>query len=875
MNADGSAGSAVKSALLALRTTQARLERLEAARSEPIAIVGIGCRLPGSVDGPDAFWRLLIEGRDGIVAVPPDRWDRDAYFDPDPDAPGRMYVRSGGFLDAIDGFDAGFFGIAPREAASLDPQHKLVLEVAWEALEHAGIPPTALRQTETGVFLGICTFDHALQLGRHEERIDSYFGSGNSLNVAAGRLAYLLGLTGPCMAVDTACSSALVAVHLACQSLRLGECTTALAAGVNVILSPAFSINFCKARMLAADGRCKTFDAAADGYGRGEGCGVVVLRTLSAAQAAGDRILALIRSSAVNQDGPSGGLSIPSGPAQQAVIRRALAAARVPPETIDYLEAHGTGTPLGDPIELEAAAAVLGEGRARGEKLLVGSVKTNIGHLEAAAGIAGLIKAALCLERAALPPHRNLAVRNPHIPWDELPIEVPTAPIAWPEHAHPRRAAVSSFGYSGTNAHAVLEQAPIAATAPGLVPGPQVLALSARTEAALRELREKYLAMLRTAPATAWADIAWTSTAGRTHFPHRCAVVADSCATAAEGLATAEIVPPLGVAARQTLEVGLIFAADPSAQVVPEECDPTVRSWLDTARALGAAAEAMPLVAGVATQHVLGQRLATWLRTKLAFGGDGWGAYAAGSCAGNPKPAEVIEALLRDWRLPEPRTHAAASLTCSILAGPGDRPVNLEPNRRWVRLDAATSMPALLASLYRCGVEIDWRSVHAGNGHRVATLPTYPFQRQRAHLAATPLASTGSETLAGRLRPLPELAQQPGSNFWNLALSGRDPSYLADHRVQGAVVLPGASFVELALAAAEQALGAGRYALHDLAFHRLLVLPPDRETTLQISLARDADGALFRVHGRGPDDTGWTLHASARVRRAVCGPGRA
>jgi acyl transferase domain-containing protein len=330
---------------------------------------------------------LLREGVDAITEVPPDRWDLDAYYDPDPDAPGKMYARHGGFLADLAAFDADFFGVAPREAMKMDPQHRLFLEVAWEALEHAGLPPDRLEGSPTGVFLGITGTDYLRRLdGRGAEEIDAYHMTGGCLNFAAGRLAYLLGLQGPALAVDTACSSSLVAVHLACQSLRAGECRAALAGGVNAILAPQMTITLCKARMLAPDGRCKTFDARANGYVRGEGCGVVVLKRLADALTDGDRVLALIRGSAVNQDGRSSGLTVPNKLAQEAVIIAALAAAGVQPAEIGYVEAHGTGTSLGDPIEVRALAAVLGRDRAADRPFLLGSAKTNLGHLESAAG---------------------------------------------------------------------------------------------------------------------------------------------------------------------------------------------------------------------------------------------------------------------------------------------------------------------------------------------------------------------------------------------------------------------------------------------------------------------------------------------------------
>ncbi|HXA49459.1 MAG TPA: polyketide synthase, partial [Candidatus Acidoferrum sp.] len=412
MSPAGKEKPALLRALLAIEDLEARLRESQRSAREPIAIVGLACRYPGA-DSADAFWQNLRAGVDAVSEIPADRWDIDAYYDPDPDAPGKMYSRRGGFVPNLDRFDARFFGIAPREAVSLDPQQRLLLEVAWEALEDAAIPPRQLAGTSTGVFVGITGSDFSSLSARMADirLIDPYSGTGSAVCVAPGRLSYILGLHGPSLAVDTACSSSLVAVHLACQSLRSGESRTALAGGVNAILAPEGSIYFCKIRALSPDGRCKTFDGAADGYVRGEGCGVIVLKRLSDAVADNDRILAVIRGSAMNHDGPSGGLTIPSGPAQEAVIRAALANAGVQSAEVGYVEAHGTGTPLGDPIELHALGAVY-------PACAVGSVKTNIGHLEAGAGMAGLIKVVLSLRHRQIPPHLHFTYPNPLVSWD-------------------------------------------------------------------------------------------------------------------------------------------------------------------------------------------------------------------------------------------------------------------------------------------------------------------------------------------------------------------------------------------------------------------------------------------------------------------------
>jgi acyl transferase domain-containing protein/acyl carrier protein/protein-L-isoaspartate O-methyltransferase len=503
-----------------------------------IAVVGIGCRLPGGVYGPDDFWTLLQEGRDAVSEVPPDRWPLDRYYDPNPDAPHRMSTRFGGFLDDIRGFDADFFGISPREAASMDPQQRLFLEVAWEALEHAGINPDQLRGTDTGVFAGVCNTDYYQRLSRaRTSSQDAYVATGNAASVVSGRVAYVLNLQGPAVSIDTACSSSLVAVHQACQSLRLHETRLALAGGVNVICAPTTTMLLSKAHMMAPDGRCKTFDRRADGFVRAEGCAIVVLKRLTDAVADGDRILALIRGSATNQDGRSSGLTAPNGPSQEAVIRSALAAAGVAPHEVGYVEAHGTGTALGDPIEVRALSAVLASHRDDRRPLTIGSVKTNIGHLESAAGVAGLIKAVMVLSKRVIPAHLHLQERNPHIDWS-APLVIPRESMPWPEVFERRIAGVSSFGFSGTNAHVVLEAAPdledVAAEAPT---GPRLLVLSARSDASLGELTRRFDAMLSHTPPEMVDDVCRTANEGRAQLPYRLAVTGTTVEQLRERLA--------------------------------------------------------------------------------------------------------------------------------------------------------------------------------------------------------------------------------------------------------------------------------------------------------------------------------------------------
>ncbi|WP_205877192.1 type I polyketide synthase [Mycobacterium camsae] len=453
----------ITEALRKIDDLTARLEIAEAANNEPIAVVGIGCRFPGGVTNPDEFWELLREGRNGIIRVPEQRWDADAFYTDDHTVPGTICSRDGGFLTGWqpEEFDAEFFAISPREAAAMDPQQRLLLEVAWEALENSGVAPHTIRGTQTSVFVGVTAYDYMVSLAGQlrPEDLDAYIPTGNALNFTAGRLAYFLGAQGPAVVIDTACSSSLVAIHLASQSLRSRESDMALVGGTNLLLSPGPSIACSRWGMLSPEGQCKTFDATADGYVRSEGAGVVVLKRLADAQRDGNRILAVVRGSAVNQDGASSGVTVPNGPAQQALLRKALAAAKLAPADIDYVEAHGTGTPLGDPIELDSLSKVFGD-RAGRQPLVLGSVKTNLGHLEAAAGIAGFIKTVLALGHRYIPRHLNFRQLTPHVSEGVSRMSIAAAGLDWPVTERPRRAGVSSFGVSGTNAHVVLEQAP-------------------------------------------------------------------------------------------------------------------------------------------------------------------------------------------------------------------------------------------------------------------------------------------------------------------------------------------------------------------------------------------------------------------------------
>ena len=845
---------------------------------EPIAIIGLGCRFPAGASDPESFWRLLRDGTDAMVEVPKDRWDLESVFDPQPDTIGKMYTRYGAFLDRVDHFDASFFSISPREAMNMDPQQRLLLEVAWEALEHAGQSPVSLKGSPTGVFIGISGNDYAQIAGSDGARVDAYFGSGNSLSAAAGRISFALGLQGPSMSVDTACSSSLAALHLACRSLQSGESLVALAGGVNLMLTPSTYINLSRARMLAPDGRCKTFDAAADGYARGEGCGVVVLKRLSDALENHDRILAVIRGTAVNQDGHSGGFTVPNGPAQEKVIRAALAAANIDPALVDYVEAHGTGTSLGDPIEVQALAAVLGQDRDPNQPLVIGSVKTNIGHLEAASGVAGLIKVILGLTHEEIPRHLHFNHPSPHIPWKSLPVRVAADPVPWPRgNGHHRLAGVSSFGFVGTNAHVVLEEAPSVSTNPAVDRPFHILPISARDDRTLQELVNRYIEFFKENVHLSLADVCHTAGAGRSHFECRAAIAVQdaesdtlhhtllACANGEnrQGLyrATSERTGPLRAAFVFSGE-----AAAVDAQRGLYETQPLYKQHVDTCRELfdKLPHKPDPKRAEQFTLHYsLAQLWRSWgIEPSIVVADESQ--YAAACIAGVYTLEEAVD-LQGGVREVSPRKSRIP--ICSQVPNDGCDVVEIDAlSASWDRLIVR------LAQLYVDGATVNWDGFDRGYERSVVTLPTYPFQRKRFW----PEVKTRDNTPARHDRPQepvhPLLGRKLSLPFsretrFESQFHRHAPAYLDDHRLFGTVVVPGASHVVMALEAAAHVAGTASYVLEDLVFPQALVLSDDDCRPVQFILAADGASRAFQIVSQnGPGDDSWAVHATGRLR---------
>lgn len=675
------------------RRLRARVAELEQAAHEPLAVVGMALRLPGGLTTPEAYWDFLLGDEHALSEIPADRRGLRSVYDERVGQPGRSYVRRAGFLRDIGQFDAGFFGISQREAESLDPQQRLLLETAWEAMERAGIAVRRQDRLPAGVFVGIMSAEYGQRLANRSEGVDPYYGTGGGHCFAAGRVSYALGLSGPALSVDTACSSSLVALHLGAQSLRRGECRYALVGGANLVLSPDLMVSLCQSGALAQDGRCKTFTAAADGYGRGEGVGMIVLMRLADARRERRPILAVLRGTAVNHDGASSGLTVPSGPAQEEVIRAALADARVEPQDVGWVEAHGTGTSLGDPIEIGALDAVVGTGAPeRTTPLSIGTVKTRIGHLEAAAGIAALVKVVLMLRHGVMPP--SLAPTdsplNPLIPWEQLNVAVPRHAQPWPETLARRVAGISAFGLSGTNAHVVLEAyepepEPVAETAG---PRPELVVLSAKDPESLRGLAGTVGRYLGGLDQGCLPSAAHTLRVGRAHFGWRIAVAATTPAEFAERLAdAAEQIPHSAVRAS---------AATPALRIGPI-----------VERNIDALAEVFPRLADAAAD---------------ARDGD-----CAGDTAGAGGPEQRLTAMLRRLGI-----HAAITSDPNLMPGDvwlhwGDISCRLLgglPGR------AAALLLDALAVLFTSGLDLRLDAVQAHGARLLGEVPTYAFHRK-------------------------------------------------------------------------------------------------------------------------------------------------
>jgi myxalamid-type polyketide synthase MxaE and MxaD len=1008
---------------------------------EPIAIIGMGCRFPNGAGRPESFWRLLCDGVDAVREIPLDRWDWRAYYDPDPEKPGRMNTRWGSFLEQVDHFDAAFFGISPREAVQMDPQHRLLLEVAFEALEDAGQAEEKLRGSRTGVFAAVYQRDYTRLAYLDPEIIDAYTASGTHHSLAANRLSYLLDLRGPSLVVDTACSSSLVAVHQACRSLAAGECQRAIVGAVNLVLSPEETLSLSRFKMMAPDGRCKTFDARADGFVRGEGAGAIVLKRLSDAQADGDEVLAVIRGTAVTQDGRSNGLTAPNVLAQQEVLRQALANAGLAPTRIGYVEAHGTGTALGDVIELEALREVLGQPRPDGSPCVIGAVKTNIGHLEAAAGIAGLIKTVLILRHGEIPPNLHLREPNPRFPLTGTPFVLPTERRPWPASAEPRAAGVSSFGMGGTNAHVILEEAPRSAPAAASPSGqdePWLLPLSAHSPQALSALAREYQHCASAGLLPPLSKVCPTAARRRTHHEHRLAVVARNSAELAERLAAfmaGEARSGLisGRRSRGSWR-GLVFIFPgqgsqwagmgrqlmeraPAFRAAFERCDAVIQAeegWrlLDLLKSeendprLARVDLLQPLLS--ALQMSLAAQWRAWGIEPDAVVGHSMGEVAAAHVAGALELEDAMRITARRSRLlarlhgqgamlsvelPPSRASeflaGQESLVCvaahngpatTVLAGDRGALTRLVESLekqgvscRWVRVDVASHSPAIepllpdllqalralhsrptslpfystvtgeplgsnrldadywaqnlrqpvrfwpaierlladehhvfvevsphpillpalaqglpsmkrdvallpsmrrredeqavmlesLGALYTRGIEGDWSLLYPHAGR--ADLPPYPWQRERFWLPPrTPRASrpnTSGHPLLGAHQPL----APPLGHLWEGPLHVNQVPWLADHRVEQTVLLPGTAFVELALAAAAEAFGHGPHAVEDLRCERALFFPEGVSPTVQVHLSDLAGKATFQISSRTSPEADWVLHARGQV----------
>ena len=759
---------------------------------DDIAIIGMSCRFPGA-ENVQQFWQNLLDGVDSVGEIPEGRWDVDQFFSADRQ-PGKMYTKEGGFLDKIGDFDAPFFNISPQEACWIDPQHRMLLENSYTALENAGIATAPLVDNNVGVFMGIMGQDYAfLPRLENAEIVEAFQGAGLSHSAGVGRISYVFGFEGPSVAVDTASSSSLVALYQAMRSLQDGGCNIALAGGVNAILAPVNSLLMSKAGLLSPDGRCKSFSASADGFGRGEGCGVVVLKRLSDAERDGDNVLAVVRGAAVSHNGFSGGITAPSGKAQSRVIADALKDAGVAPNQVQYLEAHGTGTEYGDPMEIGAAAAVYGKGRPKNNPLLVGTVKANISHLEAAGGVSGLIKAVLCLQNGVIPQQLYSDQPSPHVPWKRMAVKMITDQTDWPE-TEERLAAVTALGLVGTNAHVVLSKTVDVETvdeSEQTSPQEKLLLISAKNKTALENLSKQFIERIKTSPAD-FGDLCYSSAVGRRHYDFRLAVHAESPEAAIEALEK-EPWKEVSACSKTTPKIAWQFGdsgdADADVEFVQQliQREPVVKQTIEAIDArLGSAEEpgAWKRIASFARQACVAKLWESWgTEPDAAMGLDE--SHIAAACTANvmcwfdaavlvdrrrkliedtkDAPSEdneqtkelldAFEASIDDFNYYPPNRELICSVSGDVV------PMHRSLGGRYWRehvfaevagtksqeslaalscdtvmqfnSDNAESLYNAVGQFYQRGALIDWTAFYSGHGHKKTSLPNYPFEKKR------------------------------------------------------------------------------------------------------------------------------------------------
>jgi acyl transferase domain-containing protein len=763
-------------AYLALKELQAKLDEVERARTEPIAIVGMGCRFPGGADSPEMFWKLLREGFDAVTEVPKDRYDVDEFYEADMSSTRSTNTRWGAFIDNVADFDPAFFGISTREACDIDPQQRLLLEVSWQALENAGLAPAALAGSQTGVYVALASWDYSLV---HSEA-PARGATGLALSIAANRISYFYDFHGPSMVTDSACSSSLVALDIASQALRNGDIDLAVVGGANFLLYPWSTVSLAQAGFMSPDGRCKTFDQTADGYVRGEGCGVVVLKRLADALSDGHQISGLICGTAVNHGGRSNGLTAPNGLAQQSAARLAIKKAGIQARQISYVEAHGTGTSLGDVVEMESLWAAIREGRGADDVCYVGSVKTNMGHLEPASGVAGLIKVLVSLQHEEIPPHLHLKQINPDLNLDDR-VRIPMQPISWRRGEEPRFAGVCSFGFGGTNGYGVIQEGPARrAVSPERERPLHLLTISAKTQTALVELAKRYSAQLAAESTDSLSDVCYTANVGRTHFQHRLAARGSSRLEFRQSLDAFCAKSPAAALSYATVanstppRVAYVFSGwgsyHPGMGRQLFETQPLFRKIIQQCEEFVQAESQQPLLslnappALFALQFALAELWKSWGIEPSAVVGHGIGEYAAACVAGAFDWKEGIKLVTERSRLANAAAAGASadatktvfttsskriafndSTGCDFLLEMGQPAGSFTSNTG--SNGAGRIVPSLkkdedewetllssLSTLYLSGAPVSWQGFDRDYGRRRVALPTYPFERKRCWL---------------------------------------------------------------------------------------------------------------------------------------------